>query len=55
MGKKEAYIKLYADDYDTDVWEQYCVSAGCPLTSTVITVRFNYKDVSYDEGETEYA
>ena len=51
MDKKETYIKLYADEFDTDVWEQYCVSAGVPISATMIKISFNYSDVIYKEEE----
>lgn len=51
MEKKEAYIKLYADEFDRDVWEHYCVSTGVPISATVIKIKFNYSDVDYSEEE----
>ena len=46
------YIKLYAEDFDTDVWEGYCRAAGVPTEATVITIKFNDKDVYYKGPET---
>ena len=51
MEQKEAYIKLYADEFDTDVWEHYCVSAGVPTSAIMIKISFNYSDVIYKEEE----
>ncbi len=48
------YIVIYADEYDTDVWEGYCCAAGVPLSATSITIKFNESDVEYtcdDDGE----
>ena len=39
------YIILYADEYDYDVWEQYCDICGVSYTSTYIKIRFNENDV----------
>ena len=49
---KENYIKLYAEDFDTDVWEDYCRIVGVPNDSVIIKIRFTDDDVSYVGPET---
>ena len=42
------YITLYADEYDQDIWEDYCNIARAPKSSETITIYF-------DPANTEYA
>lgn len=49
--KDKKYIKLYAEDFDTDVWESYCNVAKVPLSATSITIFFDPKEVEYGEEE----
>lgn len=46
--KKTNYITIYADDFDTDVWEDYCHTANVPLDATYITIYFKDEDVKSD-------
>ena len=39
------YIVLYADEYEYDVWEQYCNICKVSCDSTYIKIKFNDKDV----------
>jgi hypothetical protein len=41
-------IILYADDYDYDVWEQYCDICGVSRKSTYIKIKFNDENVQSD-------
>jgi len=38
-------IVLYADEFDEDVWEQYCEICDVPYDSSEITIYFDTKDV----------
>lgn len=42
------YIVLYADDYDWDVWQDYCDVCGVTYNATYIKIKFNYKNVETD-------
>jgi hypothetical protein len=42
------YIVLYADDYDYDVWEEYCTACGVSYNATYIKVKFNINNVESD-------
>lgn len=42
------YIVLYADEYNNDVWEQYCDICGVSCYSTYIKIKFNREDVESD-------
>lgn len=50
MAKKENYISIYAEDFDTDIWEEYCRIAGVPESAIKIKIRFDDKDVEYVDG-----
>lgn len=39
------YIVLYADDYDYDVWVEYCDICHVPHSATSIEIKFNLNDV----------
>lgn len=41
-------IVLYADEFDWDVWEQYCDICGVDYHATCITIKFNREDVEAD-------
>ena len=45
LESNKSYIILYADDFDIDVWESYCVACGVDLNATEIKINFDYKDV----------
>lgn len=47
-NKKTNYITIYADDFDVDIWENYCHAANVPLDATYITIYFNDEDVESD-------
>lgn len=40
-----SYIILYADDYDWDVWEQYCEICGVSKDASCIRINFDKKNV----------
>ena len=44
-NNRERYIVLYADDYDYDIWEDYCHSLGISVTETEVRVNCNYSDI----------
>ena len=51
---KKNYIVIYAEDFDRDVWEDYCLATNVPTSAISITIYFNDKDVEYiDEEEDE--
>ena len=41
------YIVLYADDFDYDVWKEYCDICGVGYDATYI--RFNFSNVESDD------
>lgn len=43
------YITLYADEHDTDVWEEYCKICGVPTSATYIEIHFDHNDCEYGE------
>lgn len=45
---KVRHIYLYAEDFDRDVWSEYCDVCGAPDDATEIKIVFNEDDVSYD-------
>lgn len=44
------YLVLYADEYDADVWKDYCDAAGVSYDATEITVKFHGEDVTWQVG-----
>lgn len=47
-NKEDArYLVLYADEYDADVWKDYCDAAGVSYDATEITVKFHGEDVTW--------
>lgn len=42
---KKNRIVLYADEFDEDIWEQYCEICDVPSDSSEITIYFDTKDV----------
>lgn len=54
MGLKDKkYIKLYAEDFDRDVWESYCKVAEAPLSAISLTIFFDPDEVEYGEEEND--
>lgn len=45
------YIVLYPDDYDYDVWENYCDICGVGYDATCIKIKFNPDDVEYETDD----
>ena len=46
MSDNKNRIVLYADDFDEDVWEQYCEICNVPFeTTSEITIYFKDEDV----------
>ena len=39
------YIVLYSDDYDYDVWREYCDICNVPHDVTWIRIEFNLNNV----------
>ena len=48
MAKKNRIV-IYADEFDYDVWQEYCEICNVPTDATSIEIKFNDKDVSYDK------
>ena len=48
---KKRHIYLYAEDFDCDVWEEYCDICGVPYSATEIKIVFNEDDVDYADGD----
>ena len=44
-NNRERFIILYAEDYDTYVWEEYCEALGVDLNETEIRINCDYSDV----------
>lgn len=42
------HIILYADEFDSDVWEDYCKICGVSRNSRSITIIFNEENVKTD-------
>ena len=42
------YIALYAEDFDWDVWQEYCDICGAGYDATCIRIKFDLDDVEYD-------
>lgn len=40
-----SYIILYADDYDWDVWEEYCAICGVSEDASCIRIQFDKNNV----------
>lgn len=49
MPKPKNYIVLYADETDTDIWQDYCDACNVPYTATQITIYFTDNNVKYEE------
>lgn len=45
---KKNYITIYSEDYDNDIWKEYCDICNVPYDATEITIKFNDKDLSYN-------
>lgn len=41
------HIYIYAEDFDCDVWEEYCDICDVPYSATEIKIVFNEDDVKY--------
>lgn len=44
-NNRDMYIILYADDYDNDIWEQYCDALKISSTETEVRINCNDSDV----------
>jgi hypothetical protein len=42
-------IILYADDFDCDVWKEYCDVVGVSYSASSITIKFDHNDVKTNE------
>lgn len=48
------HIVLYAEDYDYDVWQEYCDICGVDCYATSIKIKFNSEDVyAYSDEDDE--
>lgn len=47
------YIKIYAEDFDRDVWTDYCDACNVPYSATEITISFTDDKIDYVDGEEE--
>ena len=50
----DRHITLYAEDFDRDVWAEYCEAAGVPLSAIEFTICFNSDDVEYVAGDEDW-
>lgn len=41
-------IVIYAEDYPTYVWEEYCDICSVPYEATEITITFKDENISYN-------
>lgn len=41
-------ITIYAEDYRTDIWQEYCDICAVPYEATEITIEFKDENVSYN-------
>ena len=48
------YIVLYADDYNCDVWKNYCDVCGVGYNAICIKIKFDLKDVEYETDDSYY-
>lgn len=48
---QKRYIKLYADEFDADVWASYCAACGKSAEATELTIWFDESDVKTDLDE----
>ena len=44
-------ITIYAEDFDTDVWEDYCRITRVPFSATSISITFGEALIEYTETE----
>ena len=44
-NNRERFIMLYAEDYNTYVWEEYCEALGVSSSELEIRVNCDYSDV----------
>ena len=55
----ENYIVLYAEDFNSDIWEEYCEICGESPSAISLRIPFNPQKVEaeyeeYDESDGEY-
>ncbi len=53
IKNEQAHIILYAEDFDQDVWKQYCNIADVPYEAQSMTIKFDRNDVDYDDDDEE--
>lgn len=53
INTQKRHIYLYAEDFDYDVWSEYCDICGVPSSATEIKIVFDDDDVSYEDSDTE--
>lgn len=44
-NNRERFIMLYADEFDVDVWEDYCEALGVSSNETEIRINCDYRDI----------
>lgn len=54
MKNVDAHIKIYAEDFPYDVWEEYCDICKVSYNSTMICIGFDYGNVESDEDEDDF-
>lgn len=47
------HIIIYAEDYDYDVWKEYCDICDADYDATYIKIAFNDEDVEFGNEEEE--
>jgi hypothetical protein len=48
---KKNFIKIWAQDFDQDVWEEYCDACNVPYDTTHIRIYFDDEDIEYDNSQ----
>lgn len=48
-----AHIILYGDEFEYDVWKQYCNACGAEPSAESIVIRFDMEDATYNYPEEE--
>lgn len=54
MNNVDSMIVLYADDYPSYVWEEYCNICGVSVRATQIRISFDLQNVTSNYDEEDY-
>lgn len=46
--KRNNRLVLYADEFHSEIWEEYCDICGVPYEADEFTIYFNDEDVEYN-------